>query len=111
MREIRIFELGQSDVPTRLPIGCPSRVSAMRERLWVTVEGQTDDYWLAEGESLELPPYAVVWISAEHDGGRLSVTSCNTGPVASARARMDVLVFWLARCAVAAVRSALRPSP
>jgi hypothetical protein len=111
MREIRIFELGQSDVPTRLPIGCPSRVSAMRERLWVTVEGQTDDYWLAEGESLELPPYAVVWISAEHDGGRLSVTSCNTGSVASARARMDVLVFWLARCAVAAVRSALRPSP
>jgi hypothetical protein len=31
MREIRIFELDQADVPTRLPIGCPSRVSAMRE--------------------------------------------------------------------------------
>src|ERR1700726_621833 len=111
MREIRIFELDQADVPTRLPIGCPSRVSAMRERLWVTVEGQTDDYWLAEGESLELPPYAVVWISAEHDGGRLSITSCNTGSVASAREDGRACALARAMRSRSSACSALRPSP
>jgi Protein of unknown function (DUF2917) len=112
MREIRIFELDQADLPKRLLIGSPSKVSAMRERLWVTVEGQADDYWLAEGESLELPPHAVAWIGAEHDGGRLSITSCNALVHWSApRAGTNVVVLRIARRVVVAVRSALRPSP
>jgi hypothetical protein len=74
MREIRIFELGDRYVPVRWAVDRPQTLTAVRGTLWVTVEGQLEDIWLQDNESLELTPKTNVWISAEVGGGRFAVS-------------------------------------
>ena len=46
-----------------LEAGCVIRVSS--GRLWLTVQGQSDDVWLQSSGCFTLPTRGTVWISAE----------------------------------------------
>jgi len=74
MREIRTFELEHSEPASAWRAAQPLAVNVLAGELWLTVEGDAEDYWLAVGESFELKRGAVAWLSAGRDGVRLSLT-------------------------------------
>ncbi|SDJ44454.1 Protein of unknown function [Paraburkholderia steynii] len=74
MREIRTFELDHSEPASAWRAAQPLAVNVLAGELWLTVEGDAEDYWLAAGESFELKRGAVAWLSAGQDGVRLSLT-------------------------------------
>ncbi|BCZ76881.1 hypothetical protein PTKU64_05560 [Paraburkholderia terrae] len=74
MREIRTFELEHSEPASAWRAAQPLAVNVLAGELWLTVEGDAEDYWLASGESFELKRGAVAWLSAGLDGVRLSLT-------------------------------------
>lgn len=65
MYQIIHFELNASRVAAfQLKPGAVIRVTA--GRLWLTLQGQTDDVWLRAGDHWTLPAgRAIVWLSAE----------------------------------------------
>lgn len=64
MYQIETFELGTSRVALfRLKAGCVIRVT--QGRLWLTLQGQSDDIWLHTGERWTVPVNGVLWLSAE----------------------------------------------
>lgn len=73
MREIRTFELEHGEPATAWRVDQPLLVDVMAGQVWLTVEGDAEDYWLAAGESFELQRGAVAWMSAGRDGARLSL--------------------------------------
>ncbi|MHB9841279.1 DUF2917 domain-containing protein [Paraburkholderia terrae] len=74
MREIRTFELDHSEPASAWRAAQPLAVNVLAGELWLTVEGDAEDYWLEAGESFELKRGAVAWLSAGRDGVRLSLT-------------------------------------
>ena len=74
MREIRTFELEHSEPASAWRAAQPLAVNVLAGELWLTVEGDAEDYWLAAGESFELKRGAVAWLSGGRDGVRLSLT-------------------------------------
>jgi len=53
MREIRTFELEHGEPASAWRVAQPLAVNVLAGELWLTVEGDADDYWLAAGESFE----------------------------------------------------------
>jgi quercetin dioxygenase-like cupin family protein len=74
MREIRTFELEHGEPASAWRIAQPLSVNVLSGELWLTVEGDAEDYWLAAGESFELKRGAVAWMSAGANGVRLSLS-------------------------------------
>ncbi|MPW16254.1 DUF2917 domain-containing protein [Paraburkholderia sp. CNPSo 3157] len=74
MREIRTFELEHGEPASAWRVAQPLAVNVLAGELWLTVEGDAEDYWLAPGESFELKRGAVAWLSAGREGVRLSLT-------------------------------------
>jgi len=74
MREIRTFELEHGEPASAWRVAQPLAVNVLAGELWLTVEGDAEDYWLAAGESYELKRGAVAWLSAGRDGARLSLS-------------------------------------
>ncbi|CAB3672414.1 hypothetical protein LMG22037_02014 [Paraburkholderia phenoliruptrix] len=75
MREVRIFELEHEEPATAWRVARPSTFKVISGEIWLTVEGDSEDYWLAAGESVELPRGAVAWISAGQAGARFALAS------------------------------------
>lgn len=75
MREVRIFELEHGEPVAAWRVARPSTFKVIAGEVWLTIEGRSEDHWLATGESVELPRRAVAWISAGQAGARFSLAS------------------------------------
>ncbi|CAH2783270.1 MAG: FIG00453813: hypothetical protein [uncultured Paraburkholderia sp.] len=53
----------------------PSVFKVISGEIWLTVEGDSEDYWLAMGQSIDLPSGAVAWVSAGQAGARFALAS------------------------------------
>ncbi|HEY2022997.1 DUF2917 domain-containing protein [Paraburkholderia sp.] len=79
MREVRIFELEQSEPAAAWRVARPSTFKVISGEVWLTVEGESDDHWLAVGESIELAKGSVAWISTGPAGARFALASGSRG--------------------------------
>jgi quercetin dioxygenase-like cupin family protein len=79
MREIRTFELEHGEPATAWRATQPLLLQVMAGELWLTVEGDSEDYWLAAGETFELSRGALAWLSAGQLGARLALTAPAVG--------------------------------
>ena len=59
MREVRIFELEHDEPATAWRVARPSIFKVVSGEIWLTIEGDSEDHWLATGQSIELPRRAV----------------------------------------------------
>jgi quercetin dioxygenase-like cupin family protein len=75
MREVRIFELEQDEPTAAWRVSRPSIFKVVSGEIWLTVEGESADHWLATGQSIELPRKAVAWVSAGPAGARFALAS------------------------------------
>lgn len=73
MREIRTFELeyGEPAVAWRVRRELTLQVTA--GEIWLTMEGDAEDYWMSAGESCTLPHGVRAWVSAGGHGARLAL--------------------------------------
>jgi hypothetical protein len=69
MREIRNFEIEYDEPAVCWRVARPTHLKVTRGLLWLTVEGEARDHWLAAGEAIELQPGMRVWGSAGAAGG------------------------------------------
>jgi hypothetical protein len=70
MREIRIFELEHDEpVQTWRPVE-PLQLHVSEGEIWLTIDGDSGDYWLRQGESMALEGGAEVRLSAGRAGAR-----------------------------------------
>ena len=96
MREVRIFELEQGEPAAAWRVARPSIFKVISGEIWLTVEGDNRDHWLATGESIELPRRAVAWISAGQAGARFALASGSERTTAMPISGLSVL-GWLPR--------------
>jgi hypothetical protein len=75
MREVRIFEMEHGEPAAAWRVARKSTFKVISGEIWLTIEGQSDDHWLATGESVELPRRSVAWISAGQVGARFALAS------------------------------------
>jgi quercetin dioxygenase-like cupin family protein len=73
MREIRTFELEHGEPAAAWRAAQPLIVKVMAGEIWLTVEGDERDHWLASGESFRLPRGALAWISAGRLDARVAL--------------------------------------
>jgi quercetin dioxygenase-like cupin family protein len=73
MREIRTFELEHGEPAAAWRAAQPLVLQVMAGELWLTVEGDSEDYWLSAGETFELSDGALAWVSAGQRGARLAL--------------------------------------
>jgi quercetin dioxygenase-like cupin family protein len=98
MREVRIFELEHGEPATAWRVARPSTFKVLSGEIWLTVEGEHADHWLAAGESVELPRRALAWISASQGGARFSLASGSEHVASKPRPSLPVwgrLPRWL----------------
>jgi quercetin dioxygenase-like cupin family protein len=74
MREIRTFELEHGEPAAAWRVAQPLVVKVMAGEIWLTLEGDAEDYWLAAGETFELPRGAQAWVSAGKGGARVALS-------------------------------------
>ena|ERR1700761_3307035 len=79
MREIRTFELEHGEPAAAWRVTQPLVLQVMAGELWLTVEGDAQDYWLAAGDTSELSRGATAWVSAGQRGARLSLAFASGG--------------------------------
>ncbi|MGN6667776.1 MAG: DUF2917 domain-containing protein [Trinickia sp.] len=75
MREIRTFEMGYDEPATAWRVDRAIVVEVAHGALWLTIEGDAEDYWLEPGQSFLLPAGARAWIGSGRGDVRLAVTS------------------------------------
>ncbi|MEX3814127.1 DUF2917 domain-containing protein [Paraburkholderia sp. BR13439] len=75
MREVRVFELEHGEPVTAWRVARPSIFKMISGNVWLTVEGEHEDHWLAAGQSIELARGSVAWISAGREGARFALAS------------------------------------
>ena len=75
MREVRVFELEHGEPVTAWRVARPSIFKVVSGKIWLTVEGDHEDHWLAAGQSIELARGSVAWISAGEAGARFALAS------------------------------------
>ncbi len=97
MQELRDFELDRAGTPVSWHARPGQRIVARAGHIWLTVEGQRSDVWLAPGQSFDLPDGAWVWISADAPGARFTV------------AQQSAPLSW--RALLALLRPRPRPDP
>jgi quercetin dioxygenase-like cupin family protein len=73
MREIRTFELEHGEPAAAWRVAQPLVVKVMAGKIWLTLDGDAEDYWLAAGETFELPRGAQAWVSAGEGGARVAL--------------------------------------
>jgi quercetin dioxygenase-like cupin family protein len=73
MREIRTFELEHGEPAAAWRVTQPLVLQVMAGELWLTVEGDSEDYWLTAGDTFELGRGALAWVSAGQNGARLAL--------------------------------------
>ncbi|MGA7782257.1 MAG: DUF2917 domain-containing protein [Paraburkholderia sp.] len=90
MREIRTFELEHGEPAAAWRAAQPLVLQVMAGELWLTVEGDSEDYWLSAGETFELSRGTLAWVSAGQRGARLALSFASARvserpPVSAAR--------------------------
>ena len=75
MREVRIFEMEHDEPAAAWRVARPSVFKVISGEIWLTVEGENGDHWLATGQSIELPRGALAWVSAGRAGARFALAS------------------------------------
>ena len=73
MREIRTFEMGYDEPATAWRVDRPLVVEVAHGALWLTIEGDAEDYWLAPGQSFLLPAGTRAWMGAGRGDVRVTV--------------------------------------
>lgn len=68
MREIRTFQLEEDGAPTRWTADARQTLTVRCGTVWVTVPGQSRDFWLRENETFDLAPHSTIWLSAVGSG-------------------------------------------
>jgi quercetin dioxygenase-like cupin family protein len=96
MREVRIFELEHGEPASAWRVARPSIFKVISGEIWLTVEGDSEDHWLAAGESIELPRRVVAWISAGQTGARFALAS-GSERLANRPASGFPVLSWLPR--------------
>lgn len=96
MREVRIFELEHGEPTAAWRVARPSIFKVISGEIWLTIEGHSEDHWLAAGESIELPRRAVAWISTGQTGARFALASGSLYSATRPTPRVPVL-SWLPR--------------
>ncbi|MBB5419053.1 DUF2917 domain-containing protein [Paraburkholderia atlantica] len=89
MREVRVFELEHGEPVTAWRVARPSIFKMISGKVWLTVEGEHEDHWLAAGQSIELARGSVAWVSAGREGARFALAS------GSQRKLPTLLLGWL----------------
>ncbi|MGF6755426.1 DUF2917 domain-containing protein [Paraburkholderia sp. GAS42] len=74
MREIRTFELQHDEPAAAWRVARPLILKVMAGEIWITLDGDPEDYWLAAGETFELPRGARAWVSAGPGNARVALT-------------------------------------
>jgi hypothetical protein len=64
MYRMELFECSAA-TPIQLHLKAGSSIRVHSGRLWLTVEGQSEDIWLCGGEQWSAPRDLQVWLSAE----------------------------------------------
>lgn len=103
MREIRTFEMGYDEPATVWRVDRPLVVEVEQGTLWLTVEGDAEDYWLDRGQSFLLPAGLRAWIGSGLGDVRVTVRGAlaradDRKGAALARPRLPVPAsrWWLA---------------
>jgi quercetin dioxygenase-like cupin family protein len=73
MREIRTFELGYDEPATAWHVDRPLVVEVAQGALWLTIEGDAEDYWLHPGQSFLLPAGTRAWVGSGRGDVRVTV--------------------------------------
>lgn len=99
MREIRTFELEHGEPATAWRVTQDLVLQVMAGELWLTVEGDAEDYWLTAGETFELGSGARAWVSAGQSGARLALAFVSEGgnERPAVRTRRPTLWSWMPR--------------
>ncbi|WP_345811505.1 DUF2917 domain-containing protein [Paraburkholderia sp. PREW-6R] len=96
MREVRIFELEHDEPAAAWRVARTSIFKVISGEIWLTVEGDSEDHWLATGQSIELPRKAVAWVSAGQSGARFALAS--GAERAASKSALDLPALrWLPR--------------
>lgn len=96
MREVRIFEMEHDEPAAAWRVARPSVFKVISGEIWLTVEGENGDHWLATGQSIELPRGAMAWVSAGRAGARFALASGSERTVTRPLSGLPVL-NWLPR--------------
>ena len=88
MREIRTFEMRHDEAATAWRVARPLIVELEHGALWLTIEGDAQDYWLEPGQSFLLPAGVRAWLGSGRGDVRLTVTGAGTQAAACDRAKM-----------------------
>jgi quercetin dioxygenase-like cupin family protein len=101
MREIRTFELEYGESAAAWRVAQPLVLKVMAGQIWLTVEGDAEDYWLSSGDTFELSRGAVARVSAGQGGARMALafaSGSNAAQVRPAtRAARKSLWSWVPR--------------
>jgi quercetin dioxygenase-like cupin family protein len=78
MREIRTFEMGYDEPATAWRADHALVVEVEQGTLWLTFEGDAEDYWVDSGQSFVLPAGMRAWIGAGRGDVRLTLSSASS---------------------------------
>jgi quercetin dioxygenase-like cupin family protein len=78
MREIRTFEMGYDEPATAWRVDRSLVVEVAQGTLWLTVEGDAEDYWLEAGQSFLLPAGSRAWVGSGRGDVRLIVVGAGS---------------------------------
>lgn len=73
MQELKDFQLDGSGRPVGWRAGPDQSIVVREGRVWLTVEGEARDVWLAPGDHHALPEGGMVWLSGEAPGARFTL--------------------------------------
>ncbi len=73
MREIRTFEMGYDEPATAWRVDRPLVIEVAHGALWLTIEGDAEDYWLDAGQSFLLPAGTRAWFGSGRGDVRVAV--------------------------------------
>lgn len=79
MREIRTFEMGYDEPATAWRVDRALVIEVKAGTLWLTFEGDAEDYWVDSGESFVLPAGTRAWIGSGRGDVRLSLIGASGG--------------------------------
>ena len=105
MREIRRFQLdAEVCIARRIVSACQLVVET--GRVWLTIEGDSRDHWLAPGDCRTLARGKRIWLSADAGGAHLRVVEA-TARVATAALAVPPPLRWAASRSIIAAPQTL----
>lgn len=95
MREIRTFEMEDHESATAWRIERPLVLTVTAGQLWLTIEHDSEDYWLEAGQSFELPAGVRAWVGPSRGTVRMTVAHAHRRQSSVKPAGRGWLPRWL----------------